>query len=163
MEYLYIVDENDNVLDSKPRHEVTSEDRCRIVLLWVTNEKGEVLLAKRSNTKKTFPGLWSYAVTGAVSHPESYEQAVIREMEEELGIRNVEPILHIKMNRDFSQGKCIAQTFRVEIPSSYELVPDPEEVSGIMWVEVPKLLEIIKERPEEFVHNLDDEIKHFLD
>lgn len=162
MEHLYLVDENDEVLGIKPRHEVNSNDRCRIVLLWVENDRGEVLLVRRAHTKKTFPGLWSYAVTGAVSHPESYDEAIVREMEEELGIKGFKPEALIKMNRDFAQGKCVGQFYKLVIPNDYELIPDKEEVAEIKWVSKNELPELISNDIDQFVHRFDEEIKHFL-
>lgn len=163
MEHLYIVDENDEVVEIKPRHEVSSNDRCRIVLLWVTNESGKILIARRAHSKKTFPGLWSYAVTGAVSHPETYGESIAREMEEELGIRNFVPEELFKMNRDFNEGKCIGQFFQVTIPDDYEIRPDPEEVAEIAWVGKDELRARIAEFPEEFVHRFGEEIEQFLE
>ncbi len=45
---IIVVDENDNVIGSKSRDEIDySKDIYRVSCLWVTNPKGEVLLAQR--------------------------------------------------------------------------------------------------------------------
>lgn len=162
MEHLYIVDENDEILGTKPRHEVTSSDRCRIVLLWVMNDRGEILLVRRAHSKKTFPGLWSYAVTGAVSHPETYDEAIIREMEEELGIKGFEPVPSIKMKRDFNEGKCIGQSYTLTIPHDYKIVPDQEEVAEVKWVDKKTLHKILESEKDTFVHRFAEEVEMFL-
>src|SRR5690606_28965811 len=47
---------------------------------------GTLLLQKRSLTKDTNPGLWDISVGGHVTFAQSYEEAVVRETREELGV-----------------------------------------------------------------------------
>ena len=47
---------------------------------------GRVLLQKRSPQKDTHPGQWDTSVGGHVSFGQSYEEAALRETEEELGL-----------------------------------------------------------------------------
>jgi 8-oxo-dGTP diphosphatase len=57
-----------------------------VAVLWLINERGEFLLAKRSDTKKHDPGVWGPSVTGKLEANETVEQALERETEEELGL-----------------------------------------------------------------------------
>ena len=50
------------------------------------NEKGEILLQKRASTKKQEPNKWSICA-GHIDAGETVENAILREMEEELGIK----------------------------------------------------------------------------
>ena len=53
--------------------------------MWIYNNKGEILFQKRSLIKDTFPGKWD--ITGGhVGAGETYLNAAIRELDEELGI-----------------------------------------------------------------------------
>ena len=52
---------------------------------WIVNDKGEVLLVKRSQQAKNEKGKWEIP-GGAVDFGETLEQAIKREMKEELGI-----------------------------------------------------------------------------
>lgn len=54
--------------------------------LVIFDEHGRTLLQKRSMTKDIRPGYWQNAVGGHVAKGESYKQAILRELEEELGI-----------------------------------------------------------------------------
>lgn len=49
------------------------------------NSQAEVLIAKRSSKKEIFPELWECG-GGQVSYNENFEEAIVREMKEELGI-----------------------------------------------------------------------------
>lgn len=57
------------------------------VHLWIYNSKGEILLQKRAQTKKLFPSLWDISAAGHVSANESIEEALHRELYEELGLK----------------------------------------------------------------------------
>ena len=53
---------------------------------WFINDKNQILIQKRSLSKKAYPGLWAQSAGGAVLKGEDSFQAFIREVEEELGI-----------------------------------------------------------------------------
>ncbi|MEK6920339.1 MAG: NUDIX domain-containing protein [Nanoarchaeota archaeon] len=57
------------------------------VHLWIYNTKEEILLQKRASTKNLFPGLWDMAAAGHVAAKESIEDALDRELFEELGLK----------------------------------------------------------------------------
>ena len=50
------------------------------------NNKGRLLIQKRSKTKKVEPDIWDLSGTGHIDVGETPEKAAIRELEEELGI-----------------------------------------------------------------------------
>lgn len=91
MEIFEIVDENDNVVGAAPRSECHGNPMLihRVAHVLVFNHAGELLLQKRSLSKDVQPGRWDTSVGGHLDLGESYLQAAYREMEEELGIRNV--------------------------------------------------------------------------
>ena len=53
---IIIVDENDNIIGYKERGTIEQSDIDRVSALWITNSKGEFLLARRAYTKKNNPG-----------------------------------------------------------------------------------------------------------
>ena len=82
-----IVNENDEIIDYKPRNEIDyKKDYYRIGCLWLTNSKGEVLLAQRLLTKDKDPGMWGPSAAGTLEKGESYESNIYKEAEEELGL-----------------------------------------------------------------------------
>lgn len=55
--------------------------------LWITDGNGNVMQQYRDPSKKILPGVWDIAVAGHVSAGETPEQTVIKEAEEEIGLR----------------------------------------------------------------------------
>ncbi len=58
----------------------------RAVYAFAINEKGDVLLQKRSSNKKLWPNMWDITAGGHVGAGEFGRQALIREVKEELNI-----------------------------------------------------------------------------
>lgn len=63
-----------------------------VVHLHVFNSKGEVYLQKRPEWKDIQPGKWDTAVGGHIDYGEKPEEALYREVGEELGISDFEPV-----------------------------------------------------------------------
>lgn len=87
-EYLDVVNEKGETLNSLPRSEIHGNPSLmhKVVHVLVFNSKGELLLQKRSMEKDVAPGKWDTSVGGHVNSGEPLENAVRREMEEELAI-----------------------------------------------------------------------------
>lgn len=62
-----------------------------VVHLHVFNSRGEVYLQKRPEWKDIQPGKWDTAVGGHVDYGETPEEALMREVREELGITDFVP------------------------------------------------------------------------
>jgi isopentenyldiphosphate isomerase len=87
-EFIEIVDLEGNVLGIAPRSEAHGNPALmhRVVHVLVFNQKGELLLQKRSMTKDVAPGRWDTSVGGHVDPGETLEEAARRELREELGV-----------------------------------------------------------------------------
>ena len=79
--------------DYNNKRKIASREEChkkglwhRAVYAFVIDEKGNVLLQKRSSQKRLWPNLWDVTVGGHVESGEFGRQALIREVKEELGI-----------------------------------------------------------------------------
>lgn len=88
-EYLEIINENGEVIGLAPRSEIHGNPSLmhRVVHVLVFNEKGDILLQKRSMNKDVAPGKWDTSVGGHVNPGEDLLCSAMREMEEELGIK----------------------------------------------------------------------------
>ncbi|MGA1863429.1 MAG: NUDIX hydrolase [bacterium] len=91
-EYIDIVTEDNKIIDKALRSECHGNPRLihRAAHILIFNSAGLLLLQKRSMNKDIQPGKWDTSVGGHVESGESYEKAAYRELEEELGIKNVD-------------------------------------------------------------------------
>ena len=92
MELFEIVNERGEVIGTAPRERCHGDPGLvhRAAHVLVFNSKGELLLQLRSKDKDIQPGKWDTSVGGHLAVGETYEQAAVREMKEELGIEGVE-------------------------------------------------------------------------
>ena len=88
-----IVDEEGAVIGQATRGECHSGSHLLhpVVHLHVFNAKGEVYLQKRPEWKDIQPGKWDTAVGGHIDYGETPEDALRREVGEELGITTFTP------------------------------------------------------------------------
>ncbi len=88
MEMLDIVNEKNKVVGKAERAECHKKLLAhRLIQVFVFDRKGKVFVAKRSKRKAVYPGLLDVSVAGHVDAGETYKQAAMREVREELGVR----------------------------------------------------------------------------
>lgn len=162
-EKVFIVDKEDNILDTKWRTELSNTDRWRIIAIWVENSLGEILLQQRSLSKDLNPGLWTPGVVGTVAVPDSYEETAYKELSEELGISDTVLTLRSIAQYKASVGYRNIHTFQCVIDRSIkDFVIQQEEVEQIKWITPLELRRELKVHPEKFtVPDLWDQIYNF--
>ncbi len=87
-ELLDVVNKKGETIKTMPRSKIHGDPSLlhKVVHVLVFNEIGELYLQKRSMDKDVAPGKWDTSVGGHVDAGETLEDAVKREIEEELGI-----------------------------------------------------------------------------
>jgi len=81
-EILPLVDDNDNVIGKEVRLVVHEKSLLhREVFVFIVNSKNEVLLQKRTDNH-----FWDASSGGHLSYGQKYEEAIVRECKEELGV-----------------------------------------------------------------------------
>ncbi len=89
-EIVAIVNEKNVIIGSAPRREMRARNLMhRSTYILVFNSHGALYVQKRTMSKDVFPGYYDPATGGVMLADESYEQGAIRELEEEMGIRDV--------------------------------------------------------------------------
>ncbi|HEV8714931.1 MAG TPA: NUDIX hydrolase YfcD [Candidatus Binatia bacterium] len=89
-EIVTLVDEHNKVIGAVPRREMRAKNLPhRSTYILVFNAQGDLYVQKRTMSKDVFPGYYDLATGGVVLAGESYEQGAVRELEEEMGIRNI--------------------------------------------------------------------------
>lgn len=149
-EIFAVVDENDEVIDFRPRSEVHRLGlRHRAVHILVFNGRGEVLLQKRSMTKECCPGLWDSSAAGHVDCGESYDDCAHRELKEELGLGEeiaLERLFKIAASVETGWEFCWVYRCRADGPFEYCRT----EIDALAWYEPLALDRELIEQPAKF-------------
>lgn len=157
-----IVDENDNVIGQKERAEIKQEDIYRVAALWITDSKGDILLAQRALSKNHDPGKWGPAVAGTVEEGETYRANIIKETGEEIGLYDISPTEGPKIRVEgkynyFDQWFLLKMDLDVSI-----LTIQKEEVAAIKWFSPQELKDGLKKTPEQFLKGMSRCVEMFV-
>lgn len=88
-ELIAIVDRQDVVVGSTTRRDMRAQKLIhRAAYVLVFNQQDHLFIQKRTTIKDVYPGLWDIAAGGVVLAGESYEEAALRELAEELGVQD---------------------------------------------------------------------------
>ena len=89
-EIFVVVDRSDRIRGYFSRYDCHHNKKLihRAIGVVVFNDKGQILLQKRSKNKDTHPGFYTLSASGHVSKGETYKQTAQRELFEEIGIHS---------------------------------------------------------------------------
>lgn len=110
LEIVDIVDESNKVIGKSSRKEAHLKGHIhRALSVLVLNTKGQILLQKRSDKKSVHPLAWDLSTSEHVLAGESYEDAGVRSVKEELGVEVVvgNPSKTTLQIREYKIGKQI--------------------------------------------------------
>ena len=142
---ILIVDKEDKVIGVKEREKLDDEkDIYRVSALWILNSNGENLLSRRAFTKLHAGGKWGPAVAGTVEEGETYYSNIVKEADEELGIKNIKPK---KMFKELVNGKHkhFTQWFFMTLDKDLsEFKIKTDEVEEVKWVKFSEVLKLVK-------------------
>ncbi|MBI5619902.1 isopentenyl-diphosphate Delta-isomerase [Candidatus Gottesmanbacteria bacterium] len=168
-EPVVLVDEQNIILGTAPKDEVHTADTPlhRGFSLFLFNSKKELLVTRRAETKKTFPGVWTNTVCGHPGPGESVIDAAKRRLKEELGIELVLKRSHLARQGEtliqiqevapyryrFADGNGIVENEICPILVGYcDAIPhqNAREVADWKWVKWEEFLEEIKRNPTNY-------------
>jgi len=154
MAKITFVDKDDNIIGAGSKEEAWKNGIIhRIARIFLFNSKEELLITKRADNLSSLPGKWDQSAAGHVDEGENYATAAKRELEEEVGVKDIELEEKGKFFTDETDesGK-IKKRFSMLYIGHYdgEVTPNPKEVSKIQWINLEKLNAWMDERPNEF-------------
>ena len=144
-----VVSEDDEVLGQATRKEVHEKGLIhRAVHIFVINGRGELLLQRRSLLKDMHPGVWDSSAAGHLDAGEDYVSAAVRELEEEMGIEDVEPVEVGRIQPCPETGWEHVRLYQVR----WEGTPKfpCAEVAAVLWLSPEEIDAWIASRPEDF-------------
>jgi len=156
-----VVDENDNIIGYKDRDSITRNDIYRVSALWITNSNDDILLAQRAFTKSHDPGKWGPAVAGTVDEGESYEDNIIKEAEEEIGLKNIIPKIGPK-KRMTGEHNYFDQWYFLKIDKlEKDFTIQESEVETIKWFTKEQLRHELEINSDKFLAGMKDLFNEF--
>lgn len=145
-----IVDDNNNPLATERKlaahHDNTPLHRAFSVFLF--NRKGQLLLQRRADHKKTWGGVWSNSCCGHLMLHESVSAAAKRRLRYELGIKGVDPLTILPEFRYRAEKDGVVENEICPVLVGF-ISGNPkinrEEVSDFKWVDWEEFLKEINE------------------
>lgn len=129
-------------------------------LIW---SGGKVLLLKRAATKRIDPGLYA-GIGGKVEPGESFYKAILREIEEETGIKEFESIRPFAVAQHPyppTDSEWVNVYFTVNLKRQIEIKPtddgeffwiDPKDIEALpMPTDIKECIKILSKNPQAFI------------
>jgi len=159
MKKIIIVNEKDIQIDLKDEKDMTNKDIFRSSALWLINNKKDILLSRRSLKKYKDPRMWGPAVAGTIEEQETYEDNIIKESKEELGLKNIKPKKIFKSRIKFPYNH-FTQWFLLTLNQKDFNFND--EVEETKWFSKQELKKAIKSNPDNFVKSMREEVNKLI-
>ncbi len=159
-EWFPVVDEAGNVVDKATRRECHSGSMLLhpVVHLHVFDTQGRLYLQRRSMNKEIQPGKWDTAVGGHVDYGESIDEALHREVREELGITLFEPIHNFTYHFQSRIERELVYSYRTVYEGPIKV--DPVEIDEGKYWAIEDILSNIGQGV--FTPNFEDEFAKLL-
>ncbi len=143
-----VVDENDQVTDRLTRSEVHAKNLYhRSVHALVFDSQQRIFLQLRNDDRDCDPGLWDSSVGGHLQAGEDYDQAIVREAREELGIELAAiPEKLFKLGAGPETAFEFCWVYRVHSDGPFRL--DPAEAADGRWFSRQQLNNWLETTPE---------------
>ena len=150
MEYIDLVDVNDNVIGNESRKNIDKKGlkNYRVINIIVVNSNGQIILAQRSKKKKYFGGCFFFSVGGHVMSNENYEDAAYRELKEELNITNVELEEIGYFNPYKLKTSSFSKVYKLKYDGNFYI--DKNEIETMKIFEQKELNCLVQTNPEKF-------------
>jgi|SRR3989344_5734 len=149
---IQIVDYQDQLIDHKERTEVVYKtDIYRVSALWLTNSRGQTLLAKRAAKKDKDPGKWGPAVAGTIDQGETYDENIYKEAEEEIGLTDELFKKGLKILIKYPRT-YFCQWYFITLDRDVDsFVMQKDEVDELAWIDIEQLKREVKAEPDKYV------------
>lgn len=145
-EKIIIVDDHNNEVGSATRREMRERNLPhRASFILVFNRSGQLFVHQRTAWKDIYPGYYDVACGGVVQEGETYEVSAVRELAEELGIRETE----ISPLFDFFYKDSTNKVWGRAFVCTYDgvIILQKEELAGGAFYPVEEVVQLTATRP----------------
>ncbi len=145
-----VVDTDDQVIDCQPRSVVHARNLLhRSVHVLACDADDRVFLQLRGLDRDCDPNLWDSSVGGHLQSGEDYDQAVMRETQEELGVNLATvPQRLFKLSAGPATGYEFCWVYRLSHAGPFTI--DPNEAATGRWFSTVELNERLAAQPTSF-------------
>lgn len=149
--YATLVDQTDNEIGYKKLDAFDENDIVRVSALWITNNKGEVLLAKRPTNKRRDPNRWGPSVAAVLENGQTYLEAIKQATKNEIGIEGFVTIEGKKLLvTGYNNFYC--QLFSSQLDLEIKTLElNKEEVAELKWFSRSEIGKLLLANPYHFV------------
>ncbi|TET06243.1 NUDIX hydrolase [Candidatus Dependentiae bacterium] len=145
-EVLDLVDSQDRVVGSMKRSDIFRQrkNNYRAVIALIINEQGKLLITRRAADKPILPGAL-HCVGGCVKSGETYEQAIIREIYEEVALDlKVQPYHYLgQLTPEHDKSAGYVAVYKIPVVDTVQLHYHQSDFSAIFWLSVDQLTDKI--------------------
>jgi isopentenyldiphosphate isomerase/GNAT superfamily N-acetyltransferase len=144
-ELVEVVDASNVVVDVVPRRVMRRRRlRHRCTYVFVLNERSELYVHRRTDTKDVYPGYLDVCAGGVNAVGESYDECAGRELEEELGVQG-EPVFRFLHRYEGPDGRVWGAAYDVRWDGSIRW--QPEEVVWGAYVALDEVDAMVAREP----------------
>ena len=142
------VDSADRVVAPRPRGTIHANNLFhRAVHVLIFNASGELFLQRRSPWKDRYPNLWDSSVAGHVDAGETYPEAALRELTEEIGITTTLERIG-RLEASAKTGWEFVEIFRGQSEGPFHF--DGLEVATGAFFSIPRITDWLAQHPKDF-------------
>ncbi|MEM4247510.1 MAG: NUDIX domain-containing protein [Candidatus Woesearchaeota archaeon] len=148
-EMLDVVNEKNKVVGKEAREKCHKKFLPhRMIQAFVFDKKGRIFVAKRSKRKAVYPELLDVSIAGHVDTGETYRQAAIREIQEELGVKPKNIRQLFKFRHKTKPENAFIMQYKLTVPHVGKL--NKIEIESGRFMEWEKMLDMLKRKPKKF-------------
>ena len=166
MELFAVFDRSGRQLGLQARDEVHRKGLWhKSAQVFVFNAQGQLLMQQRAADKDLYAGLWDYSVGEHLQPGETFLQAALRGLNEELGISAVDQMIRlggerwVEITSAHHADREIQQAYRCEYEG--DLRVDPVEVAQVRYVGLSELAAWLADAPHEFTPWFIEDMEEF--
>lgn len=149
---IYVNERDEEIGQGTIRHAVENGIIKRVVQVFLFNKEGTILIQKRTPTTPASPNRWNASTAGHVDVGETYREAMLRELHEEIGVADVALTevgrAYMEEANDGIVRKYFCTVYSGVYDGPFEL--NLSEAAELKWVQPSELARWLAERPDDF-------------